>query len=101
MFSTYFTSDRAIKRFFYIVGRTSDTFFSDGLAQLNIEQYVHMELKKAGYSRVVFLDKNNKLYTYDDESYSLNNAKGENMQKTIIYDISFSSYKYKSQNYRD
>ena len=80
MSNTYFSSEKSMGRFFYVIGRTSDEFYTNGLVQLNIEQLVHMELKSAGYQRVIFLDKSNKLYTYDDESYSLNNAKGGSNQ---------------------
>lgn len=68
---TFFTPERAMTRYFYVNGRTDDEFYTDGLCKLNIEQLLHMELKQNGYRRVVFFDKNNKLYTYDDESYQL------------------------------
>ena len=84
MNDTYFSSEKAMGRFFYIIGNTSDEFYTEGLMQLNIEQLVHMELKKAGYRRVIFLDKFNKLYTYDDESYSLYNTRGENIQNNQV-----------------
>lgn len=77
MSETFFSLENAMKRFFFVTGRTSDEFYTDGLLKLNIEQLVHLELKKAGYRRVVFFDKNNKLYTYDDESFDLLNKKDE------------------------
>ena len=80
MNNTYFSSERATKRFFFVVGSTADMFYTDGLAKLNIEQLLHMELKHSGYRRVVFYDKNNKIYTYDDESYSLLNARGDSLK---------------------
>lgn len=67
-----------MKRFFFVTGRTSDEFYTDGLLKLNIEQLIHIELKKVGYHRVVFFDKNNKLYTYDDESFELLSKNGDN-----------------------
>lgn len=70
---TYFSLENAMKRFFFVTGRTSDEFYSDGLLKLNIEQLLHMELKQSGYKRVAFYDKKNKLYTYDDESFDLMN----------------------------
>ena len=80
MNNTYFSSERATKRFFFVAGRTADMFYTDGLAKLNIEQLLHMELKHSGYRRVVFYDKNNKIYTYDDESYGLLNVRGESLK---------------------
>lgn len=71
MEKTFFTPERAMTRYFYVNGRTGDEFYTDGLCKLNIEQLLHMELKQNGYSRVVFFDQSNKLYTYDDESYRL------------------------------
>lgn len=78
MSETFFSLENAMKRFFFVTGRTSDEFYTDGLLKLNIEQLVHIELKKVGYQRVVFFDKNNKLYTYDDESFELLSKNGEN-----------------------
>ena len=71
MEKTFFTPERAMTRYFYVNGRTGDEFYTDGLCKVNIEQLLHMELKQNGYSRVVFFDQSNKLYTYDDESYRL------------------------------
>lgn len=74
---TFFSLENAMKRFFFVTGRTSDEFYTDGLLKLNIEQLIHIELKKVGYHRVVFFDKNNKLYTYDDESFELLSKNGD------------------------
>ena len=78
MDETFFSLENAMKRFFFVTGRTSDEFYTDGLLKLNIEQLIHIELKKVGYHRVVFFDKNNKLYTYDDESFELLSKNGDN-----------------------
>lgn len=80
---TFFSLENAMKRFFFVTGRTSDEFYTDGLLKLNIEQLIHLELKKVGYQRVVFFDKNNKLYTYDDESFALLNKNGENTSSSV------------------
>ena len=79
---TFFSLENAMKRFFFVTGRTSDEFYTDGLLKLNIEQLIHIELKKVGYHRVVFFDKNNKLYTYDDESFELLRKNGQ-VKKTV------------------
>ena len=79
MNETFFSLENAMKRFFFVTGRTSDEFYTDGLLKLNIEQLLHIELKEVGYQRVVFFDKNNKLYTYDDESFELLTKNGENL----------------------
>lgn len=80
---TFFSLENAMKRFFFVTGRTSDEFYTDGLQKLNIEQLIHLELKNVGYQRVVFFDKNNKLYTYDDESFALLNKNGENISSSV------------------
>lgn len=43
---TFFSLENAMKRFFFVTGRTSDEFYTDGLLKLNIEQLIHIELKK-------------------------------------------------------
>ena len=69
MGTNYFTPENSWRHLFFVTGLTADEFYTDGGLKLNIEQLTYMELKKSGYERVVFYDKDNKLYCYDDESY--------------------------------
>ena len=76
MSRNYFTREDSWKRFFFVRGLTADEFYTDGGLKLNIEQLTHLELKISGYERIVFYDKDNKLYCYDDESFRLIHARG-------------------------
>ena len=76
MARNYFTPGNAWKRFFFIHGLTADEFYTDGGMKMNIEQFLHMELKRSGYQRVVFYDQSNKLYCYDPESFGLLHING-------------------------
>lgn len=72
----YFTSENAWRHLFFITGLTSDEFYEDSGLKVNIEQLTYLELKKSGYERIVFYDKDHKLYCYDDESYRLLRVNG-------------------------
>lgn len=76
MKNTYFSPEKAWKHLFFVKGLTADEFYTDGLMKLNIEQMIHMELKRNGYRRVIFYDKDLKLYCYDDESFLLLRVNG-------------------------
>ena len=71
MGANYFTPENAWRHLFFIRGCTADEFYTDGGLKLNIEQLTQLELKRSGYERVVFYDKDQKLYCYDDESFAL------------------------------
>lgn len=71
MGTNFFTPENAWRHLFFVTGLTADEFYTDGGLKLNIEQLTYIELKKSGYERIVFYDKDNKLYCYDDDSYSL------------------------------
>lgn len=73
MTNSYFTSQKAMGRFFYISGLTADSFYSESGQQEDIEWMVYKELKRNGYERIVFYDRDWKLYCYDDESFQLLN----------------------------
>lgn len=80
MGSNYFTSENSWRHLFFVTGLTADEFYTDGGLKLNIEQLTYLELKKSGYERIVFYDKDYKLYCYDDESYALLRVNGDNRQ---------------------
>lgn len=71
MADNYFSTNETWKHLFYVKGLTGDEFYSDGCTRLNIEQLVHMELKRSGYERIVFYDQEYKLQCYDEESFRL------------------------------
>lgn len=81
MAANYFTPENAWRHLFFITGLTADEFYTDGGLKLNIEQLTFIELKKSGYERIVFYDKDNKLYCYDDESYSLLRINGSSRRE--------------------
>ena len=57
MGANYFTPENAWRHLFFIHGCTADEFYTDGGLKLNIEQLTQLELKRSGYERVVFYDK--------------------------------------------
>lgn len=71
MTTTYFNAERAVGRFYYVQGITSDEFYTDSGMKVNLEWLLFQELKRNGYERVIFYDSNWKLYCYDDDSFSL------------------------------
>lgn len=84
MGSNYFTLENSWRHLFFITGLTADEFYTDGGLKLNIEELTYLELKKSGYERIVFYDKDNKLYCYDDESYALLRVNGSNRKSGTI-----------------
>ena len=78
MGSNYFTPENSWRHLFFVTGLTADEFYTDGGLKLNIEQLTYLELKKSGYERIVFYDKDNKLYCYDDDSFALLRVNGNN-----------------------
>ncbi len=73
MKDSYFTPQRAMGRVFYISGLTGDSFYSENGQEEDIEWMVYYELKRCGYERIVFYDRDWKLYCYDEESLNLLN----------------------------
>ena len=76
MGTNYFTAENAWRHLFFVTGQTADEFYTDGGLKVNIEQLTFLELRKSGYERIVFYDKDNKLYCYDDDSYALMSVNG-------------------------
>lgn len=84
MGKNYFTPENSWRHLFFVTGLTADEFYTDGGLKVNIEQLTYLELKKSGYERIVFYDKDYKLYCYDDESYSLLKINGTDRKKKTI-----------------
>lgn len=59
---------RITDRFFFVTGYTEDNMVNDRLQLLNLEWMLHSHLQKLGYERIVFYDRNLKLYCYDERS---------------------------------
>lgn len=55
-------------RYFFITGCTEDNIVNDNLQFLNLEWELHGHLKKLGYERIVFYNRIQKLYCYDEQS---------------------------------
>lgn len=77
--TTYFTQANIMKRFFFLVGKTKDTFVDETLSSYDLEYMVFDHLKKLGYERIIFYGKVQKLFCYDEHSYQLvlNSAQGQ------------------------
>ena len=77
--TTYFTQSNIMKRFFFLLGKTKDTFVDESLASYDLEYMVFDHLKKLGYERIMFYGKVQKLFCYDEHSYQLilNSAQGQ------------------------
>lgn len=77
--TTYFTQSNIMKRFFFLVGKTKDTFVDETLASYDLEYMVFDHLKKQGYERIMFYGKVQKLFCYDEHSYQLilNSTQGQ------------------------
>ena len=84
MGSNYFTPENSWRHLFFVTGLTADEFYTDGGLKLNIEQLTYLELKKSGYERIVFYDKDNKLYCYDDDSFALLRVNGNNRKAGTV-----------------
>lgn len=69
--NTYFTIENIAKRFFFVVGKTKDTFCDSSLNDLDLEFMLYNELKDAEYQRVIFYSKTQKIYCFDKDSYTL------------------------------
>ena len=69
--NTYFTQSNIMKRFFFVVGKTKDTFVNEALAANDLEHMIFTHLKELGYERIVFYGKQQKLFCYDEQSYKL------------------------------
>ena len=68
---TYFSSENVLRRFFFLVGKTKDTFCDAVLAATDLEFALYQELRGNAYERIVFYSKTQKLYCYDQTSYDL------------------------------
>ena len=60
--TTYFTQSNIMKRFFFLVGKTKDTFVDESLSSYDLEYMVFDHLKKLGYERIMFYGKVQKLF---------------------------------------
>lgn len=69
--TTYFTQSNIMRRFFFLVGKTKDTFVDEALQAVDLEFLLYDHLQKLGYERIVFYAKTQKLYCYDEKSYKL------------------------------
>lgn len=67
----YFTPQNAMRRFFYIEGLTADDFYPDSGIIGDIEWELFRELQRSGYERIIYYDKDWKMYCFDDASYRL------------------------------
>ena len=73
--NTYFSGINIKRTHFAVIGRTEDIFCDEALQVKNIEQILHMELKYAGFERVVFYDDLKMMYCMDWESKELADGK--------------------------
>lgn len=69
--NTYFTQSNIMKRFFFVVGKTKDTFVDEALGAYDLEFSLQNHLKKLGYERIMFYSKTQKIYCFDKHSYEL------------------------------
>ena len=69
--NTYFTQDNIMQRFFFVVGKTKDTFVDEALNAIDVETELHRHLQKLGYERIMFYSKTQKIFCYDETSYKL------------------------------
>lgn len=69
--NTYFTQSNIMKRFFFVVGKTKDTFVDEALSAYDLEFSLQNHLKKLGYERIMFYSKTQKIYCFDKHSYEL------------------------------
>jgi len=69
---SYFSVTKNImERFFFIFGKTNDSFCDDSLVEVNLEFALNRHLKAEGYKRVIFYSKTQKIHCYDTDSYDL------------------------------
>ena len=76
-----------MKRFFFVVGKTKDTFVDETLSAYDLEFSLQNHLKKLGYERIMFYSKTQKIYCFDKHSY-------ESICITPLFDLSLGSLKY-------
>ena len=69
--NTYFTQDNIMQRFFFVVGKTKDTFVDEALNAIDVETDLHRHLQELGYERIMFYSKTQKIFCYDETSYKL------------------------------
>ena len=69
--NTFFTQSNIMKRFFFVVGKTKDTFVDEALSAYDLEFSLQNHLKKLGYERIMFYSKTQKIYCFDKHSYEL------------------------------
>lgn len=69
--NTYFKQSNIMKRFFFILGNTKDTFVDEALFACDLEYLLFEHLKSIGYERILFYGKTQKIFCYDKQSYSL------------------------------
>ncbi len=69
--ATYFTQSNIMKRFFFLVGKTKDTFVDEAIRANDLEYLLFTHLQKLGYERIVFYSKTQKLFCYDERSHKL------------------------------
>lgn len=69
--NTYFTQSNIMKRFFFVVGNTKDTFVNAALDAYDLEFSLQDHLRKLGYERIMFYSKTQKIYCFDKHSYEL------------------------------
>ena len=70
----YDTQKGRIKnRFFFIFGKTSDTFCENNYIEYSFENVLYNHLKELGYRRIIFYSRENKkrIYCYDDDEFAL------------------------------
>ena len=69
--NTYFTQDNIMQRFFFVVGKTKDTFIDEALNKFDVESLLYNHLHELGYERIMFYSKTQKIFCYDETSYKL------------------------------
>ena len=63
--NTFFTQSNIMKRFFFVVGKTKDTFVDESLGAYDLEFSLQDHLKKLGYERIMFYSKTQKIFCFD------------------------------------
>ncbi|MDO4325828.1 MAG: AAA family ATPase [bacterium] len=71
MSDSYFTPENAMHRFFYLQGLTSDEFYTDSGMCVDLEWLLFKELQRNGYERIIYYDRDWKLYCFDAVSMDL------------------------------
>ncbi len=84
--NTYFDEKNINKRFFFITGKTSDTFCDEALNDVDFEFLLNSELERCGYRRIIFYSRTQKLYCFNRESYEL--TLNPNQPKKVMHKVS-------------